>query len=288
MTGVADDHTSRRAAGIAGPVILIGGAEDRRRDRVILTRFVEMAGGADARIVVISTASALGDLAHAKYADLFSDLGAADVVGLRPTSREEASHPDAAAPLADATGVYLTGGNQMRLMSVVSGTRLEDALASAHDRGAVVAGTSAGASALAGHMVAFGRPGQSPKHRMVHLSAGLGLAPDVVVDQHFEQRGRWGRLLAAVALAPKLIGLGLDEDTAAVVYADRTLEVLGKGSVTVVDGRDVTTDAYHASGHRPMLVSGARVHALPAGTWFDLRARGLLPLDEAEEREASE
>ena len=269
-------------------MFLIGGAEDKRRDRMILGRFVEMAGAGEARIAVVSTASTLGEHAHARYAELFASLGAAAVTGLRPVTREEADDPALSAPLREATGVYLTGGNQLRLMSVVGGTRLEDAIASAHDRGAVVAGTSAGASAAATHMLAYGRPGPSPKHRMVHLSAGLGLVDGVVVDQHFEQRGRWGRLLAAVALSPRLVGIGLDEDTAAIIYPDRTLEVVGAGSVTIVDGAGMATDAHVVHGHRPMMVSGARVHTLPAGYRFDLRARGLLPTEQAEEREASE
>jgi cyanophycinase len=274
--------------GVAGPVILIGGAEDKRRDRIILTRFVEMAGGEDAHVVIISTASTLGDLATERYGELFEELGVNRVTGLRPLTREEANDPTVAGTLADATGIFLTGGNQVRLVSVVGGTRLEDALASAHDRGAVVGGTSAGASAVSTHMVAFGRPGASPKHRMIHISAGLGLVDGVVVDQHFEQRGRMGRLLAAVALSPRLIGIGLDEDTAAVIYPDRTLEVLGKGSVTLVDGAEIATDAFNMKGHRPMMVSGAVIHALPAGYRFDLRARRLLGDGQEQLPEASE
>ena len=123
---------------------------------------------------------------------------------------------------------------------------------------------------------------------MVHISAGLGLVEDVIVDQHFEQRGRMGRLLAAVALSPKLLGLGLDEDTAAIIYADRTLEVVGKGAVTIVDGSNVATDAFQIKGYRPMMVSGAMVHALPAGYWFDLRSRKLITPQALEEKEASE
>jgi cyanophycinase len=110
----------------------------------------------------------------------------------------------------------------------------------------------------------------------------------VVVDQHFEQRGRWGRLLAAVALSPKLLGIGLDEDTAAVIHADRTLEVIGRGAVTVVDGAGVSTDAHEMKGHRPMMVSGAVVHALPSGYRFDLRARRLIPSEIPGELEANE
>jgi cyanophycinase len=274
--------------GMAGPVMMIGGAEDKRRDRVILTRFIEFAGGSDSNIVVISTASSMGELAAARYAELFGGLGAGKVVGIRPLTREQANAPEAYEPFKEATGVFLTGGNQLRLVTVVGATKLEDALVSAHDRGAVVGGTSAGASAVAAHMVAFGRSGASPKHRMIHLSAGLGLVQGIVVDQHFEQRGRWGRLLAAVALSPRLLGIGLDEDTAAVIHADRTLEVIGRGSVTIVDGSQVATDAHQMHGHRPMMVSGAIVHALPSGSRFDLRARQLLSAEDAGGLEASE
>lgn len=274
--------------GMAGPVMMIGGAEDKRRDRVILTRFIEFAGGSDSNIVVISTASSMGELAAARYAELFTGLGAGKVVGIRPLTREQANAPEAYEPFKEATGVFLTGGNQLRLVTVVGATKLEDALVSAHDRGAVVGGTSAGASAVAAHMVAFGRSGASPKHRMIHLSAGLGLVQGIVVDQHFEQRGRWGRLLAAVALSPRLLGIGLDEDTAAVIHADRTLEVIGRGSVTIVDGSQVATDAHQMHGHRPMMVSGAIVHALPSGSRFDLRARQLLSAEDAGGLEASE
>src|SRR5207302_4196597 len=149
----------------------------------------------------------------------------------------------------------------------------------AHGRGVVVAGTSAGASAVATHMMAFGSSGATPKHRMAHVSVGLGLLVNVVVDQHFEQRTRLGRLLAVVAQSPSLIGLGLDEDTAAVIDANDILEVIGRGSVTIVDGSDVITDAFRTTGHKPMMVSNARLHSLPAGYRFDLRARRVLPLD---------
>jgi cyanophycinase len=273
--------------GSRGPVMVIGGAEDKRGERKVLSRFVDLAG-ADPHLVVLSTASMRGEEATARYGELFTELGAARVTGTRPLTREEAGDPATCEVLADADGIFLTGGNQVRLVSVIGGTRLEDALFSARDRGAVIAGTSAGASAVAAHMVAFGRPGASPRHRMVHISAGLGLVDDVIVDQHFEQRGRMGRLLAAIALSPKLLGLGLDEDTAAIIYADRTLEVVGKGAVTIVDGSDVATDSFQIKGYRPMMVSGAVVHALPAGYWFDLRSRMLIPPEVLEEKEASE
>jgi cyanophycinase len=286
----SDEASARllRPLGGAGPVLLIGGAEDKVRDKVILSRFVEAVGGSDGRVVVVSTASSLGELATVRYRELFEGLGIGHVSGLRPEERAEADDPDVGRALDDATGVFLTGGNQLRLSSVVAGTRLADAIHRAHDRGAAVAGTSAGASSLATHMMAFGRAGESPKARMAQLAAGLGILSGVVVDQHFSQRGRVGRLLAVVAQSPSLVGLGLDEDTCAIVHADRTMEVIGRGAVTVIDGSHVLTDAHKAKGHRPIMVSGAIVHSLPTGTWFDLRARTLLADPPGIEREASE
>jgi len=270
--------------------MVIGGAEDKLRDKAILSRFAKFAGGSEGRVVVISTASSLGDQATEMYRELFLDLGLGEVTGLRPEEREEADDPAVVSALQGATGVYLTGGNQSRLAAVVAGTRLGDALFLAHDRGAVLAGTSAGASAMASHMVAFGRSGSTPKNRMAQLSAGLGILQGLVIDQHFEQRGRIGRLLAIVAGSPSLLGVGLDEDTCAIVHADQTIQVIGRGAVTIVDGSHVKTDAYRGKGYRPLMVSGAVLHSLPAGYWFDLRARKLLAADDAlaAEREASE
>jgi len=257
-------------------VLMIGGAEDKAKAKRILTRFVKLAGGAEANIAVVSTASQLGPEAAEVYTSIFRELGAASVHGLHPLERHEAEGPEMPAALVGATGVFLTGGNQLRLTSVVAGTRLGSAIHLAHDRGAVVAGTSAGASAMAGHMMAFGDPGATPRHGHVQLAAGLGLVPDVVVDQHFEQRTRLGRLLAAISQSPSLIGIGLDEDTAAIVYADRSLEVVGRGAVTVVDGSNVRTDAHRLRGRRPMMVSGVILHSIPEGYWFDLRQRALI------------
>ena len=265
--------------GPVGPVMVIGGAEDKLGERVILSRFVELAGGDQAQIVVISTASSLGDAATDLYRHLLGRIGARTITGLCPETREEANDPQAVAALTSATGIFMTGGNQLRLSSIIGGTALGAAILDAHGRGVVVAGTSAGASAVATHMMAFGSSGATPKHRMAHVSVGLGLLVNVVVDQHFEQRTRLGRLLAVVAQSPSLIGLGLDEDTAAVIDGNDILEVIGRGSVTIVDGSDVITDAFRTTGHKPMMVSNARLHSLPAGYRFDLRARRVLPLD---------
>src|SRR5438874_256755 len=260
------------------PVMVIGGAEDKLRDRVVLGRFVHLAGGSEACIAVLSTASSLGEIATELYRETFGRLGVAEVLGLRPQTREEANDPALAAKLENVTGIFITGGNQLKLSSVIGGTRLGSAIHEAHDRGVVVAGTSAGATAIASHRMAFGSSGATPKHRMAQVAVGLGLLVNVVIDQHFEQRTRLGRLLAVVAQSPSLIGLGLDEDTAAVIDGNDILEVIGRGSVTIVDGTDVITDAFQTTGHKPMMVSNARLHSIPAGYRFDLRARRVLPL----------
>jgi cyanophycinase len=280
MTGIAT----------AGPVMVIGGAEDKLRDKAILARFAKFAGGPEGHVVVISSASSLGDAATVVYRELFLGLGIGRVTGLRPEERAEADDPASAASVQQASGVFLTGGNQSRLASVVAGTRMGDALFLARDRGAVLAGTSAGASAMASHMVAFGRSGSTPKNRMAQLSAGLGILQGMVIDQHFEQRGRIGRLLAIVAGSPSLLGVGLDEDTCAIVHGDRSMQVIGRGAVTIVDGSHVKSDAHRGKGYRPIMVSGAILHSLPSGYWFDLRARQLLAAEHAleQEREASE
>jgi len=268
---------SRFPPATAGVLMAIGGAEDKLGDKAVLARFVRLAGGDSARVLVVSTASSLGEEVTDLYRTVFGALGVAEVEALQPRTREQAERPRAAAAVERASGIFLTGGNQLRLAMVVGGTAMGRALTEAYLRGAVVAGTSAGASALGEHMVSFGRPGETPRQRMGQLSSGLGLLAGVVVDQHFGERNRIGRLLAMVAQSPALLGIGVDEDTAAVIGGDGVLEVIGRGAVTVVDGSAVVSDAYEVRQHRPLLVSGAVLHALPAGCRFDLAARKLLP-----------
>lgn len=272
--------TGRLASIAGGTLFAIGGAEDRLSRRVVLREFVRRAGGKGTRVAVVATASALGPEILDTYDELFVGLGAAPVLRLRPETRDEADDPALAEALDDVDAVFMTGGNQVKLAAVVVGTAFGAALRRAHARGAVVGGTSAGASAVSEHMVAFGSEGDTPRQGMTQLSAGLGLLPGVVVDQHFDQRSRYGRLLSLVARSPSLLGLGIDEDTAAVITGERLLEVVGKGCVFVVDPARVVTDAHLAEHGAPLLVSGAVVHTLPAGARFDLVDRRLLSFQE--------
>src|SRR3954454_21551858 len=256
-----------------GTVIVIGGAEDKVRDRLILGRFVALAGGREARIAVISTASSMGPEAGERYRAVFTELGAASVVPLHAVTRTQANDEHVARQVREATGVFMTGGKQLRLSSMIGGTRLADAITSRFEAGSVVAGTSAGASAVSSHMIAFGASGATPKHRMAQIAAGLGLLPGVIVDQHFQQRNRLGRLLSLLRENPSRLVLGVDEDTAGVVGPDSVMEVIGRGSITVVDGAASETDAWEIREHRPLMISGVVLHSLPAGYRFVLRRR---------------
>jgi len=256
-----------------GHVMIIGGAEDKVRERVILARFIKLAGGSDARIAVISSASSLGPLAGEMYKRVFGELGASDVSPIHAMTRAQANDPDAARIVHDSTGIFMTGGNQLRLSSTIGGTALAQQIVRRHREGAVVAGTSAGASAMSTHMVAFGASGSTPKQRMVQMAAGLGILPGVIVDQHFEARNRLGRLLAIIASNPSLLGIGVDEDTAGVVGPDRVLEVIGRRSVTILDGAESETDAWEVKAHRPVMISNVVLHSLPQGYRFDLERR---------------
>jgi cyanophycinase len=271
-----------------GALFVIGGAEDKLGRRTVLRDFVDACGGPDAVIAIVPTASSLGPEVVDLYGALFGRLGAAGVRGIRPETRAEADDPGLVAELDGVTGVFMTGGNQLKLSTVVTGTAFAQALKDAHRRGVVIGGTSAGASVQSSYMVAFGPGGATPKQRMTQLAAGLGLLDNCVIDQHFAQRNRYGRLLSLVAQSPGLLGIGVDEDTAAVVTQERYLNVIGRGAVTVVDGRDLTTNAHAAKGTGPLLMSGARLHVLPAGAKFDLMKRELVAASTEVDRAVAE
>jgi cyanophycinase len=278
---------------MVGTLFAIGGAEAKLRRRTVLGAFVA-AAGADARIAAVSSASSLGVEVVEVYRTVFTALGAREVISLRPESRAQARDPDLVESLRTVSAIFMTGGNQLKLSSLITGTAFGDAIQEAYQRGVVVGGTSAGASILAEHMIAFGAGGSTPKQRMSQLSAGLGLLRGVVIDQHFEQRNRYGRLLSLVAQSPSLLGLGIDEDTAAVIHDGDRLEVIGRGAVTVVDGQHLVSNAFAAKRTAPLLVSGAVIHVLPAGSQFDLTSRTLIahqtpvPDHEAVEARAAE
>jgi cyanophycinase len=263
-----------------GDLLVIGGAEDKLGRRTVLREFVERAGGSQARIAVVPTASSLGPEIIEVYAALFGRLGAAEVYGVRPEDRTQASSDEYVDQLDRATGIFMTGGNQLKLSTVIAGTPFADAIVAARERGVTIAGTSAGASIQSSHMVAFGPGGSTPKQRMTQVAAGLGLVEDCVIDQHFAQRNRYGRLLMIVSQSPQLLGMGVDEDTAAVISRTDEAEILrvvGRGSVTLFDGNQMVTNAHEAKMGKPVLASGVVLHVLPEGSTFNMTTRTLVP-----------
>ncbi len=251
-------------------LFIIGGAEDRLGKATVLRRFVRLAGGRRAQIVLIPTASSFQDEVVEAYRDVFTRLGAPDPEVVNPADRQAAHDPALVALLDTATGIFMSGGSQLKLSQRLPGTPLGDALHRAHARGAVIGGTSAGASIMSQFMISMGDEGITPRQRHSQLSAGLGLLEGVIIDQHFAQRARYGRLMSMVAASPSLIGIGIDEDTAIEVRDRTTFTVHGSGAVFVLDCREAVSDAPDARRGAPLMVSGAVVHSLPAGATFDL------------------
>ena len=259
--------------GERGWIVPIGGAEDKEHDPRILKRFVRVCGGSEADIVVIPTASRLEDTG-ARYEKIFSELGAARVTSLNFATRADGEREDWLERIAYATGVFFTGGNQLRLSTILVGTRAAKMIRQTNAAGVAVGGTSAGASILSEHMIAFGAEGGSPRADSVRLAPGLGLTNRFIIDQHFRQRDRLGRLTAALAYNPFVVGIGLDEDTAAFISPDDTLEVEGSGAVTVVDAHDLQFSSMAQAGEDdPVCLLGLGVHILIAGATFNLHTR---------------
>ncbi|MBP7366877.1 MAG: cyanophycinase [Pseudoxanthomonas sp.] len=256
-----------------GWIIPIGGAEDKDANPSILQRFVELCGGSEADIVVIPTASRLKDTGP-RYEELFRGMGVAQVEVLDFDTRRDCQEEGRLARLARASGIFFTGGNQLRLSTILGGTHVARTIRLRNAQGVTVAGTSAGAGFLSEHMIAFGSEGSSPRASSVRLAPGLGLTNRFVIDQHFRQRDRLGRLTAALAYNPFAIGIGLDEDTAAFISPDDTLEVEGSGAVTVVDAHDLQFSSMaHADEDDPVCMLGLGVHILIAGATFNLHTR---------------
>lgn len=256
-----------------GWIVPIGGGEEKEQHAVILERFVQLCGGRDARVAVIPTASKLADTGD-RYAAIFKELGVADVEVMDFDTRRDSDESGRVAALADCDGVFLTGGNQLRLATLLGGTNVARALRELNARGGHIAGTSAGASFLSEHMIAFGDDDRTPHAGSVTLAPGLGLTNRVVIDQHFTQRGRLGRLITALAFNPFLVGLGLDEDTAAFIGPDQTVEVEGSGTLTIVDASKLKFSSMdRAAADDPVSMLGLTMHVLIRGATFNLHTR---------------
>lgn len=256
-----------------GYIIPIGGAEEKIRDPEILRRFVRICGGKRARLAIVPTASESRETGR-RYEKVFKEIGVREARVYPFATREDCERSDELDDLAEADGVYLTGGNQLRLSTTLGGTPVAQRLRRMNADGVHVAGTSAGAGFLAEHMIAFGDEGFSPQADMVALAPGLGLTNRVIVDHHFRQRERLGRLMTALGYNPFAIGVGLDEDTAAFIGPDDTLEVAGSGALTIVDPSELEYSSMDSAREsEPVCLVGLRLHILVDGWSFDVQRR---------------
>jgi cyanophycinase len=267
---------SVRAAGMRGPLVIIGGHEDRTGEMAILREVAMRARGGP--LVVVTVASTVADELFAEYRAAFQKLGV-ETVQLPIERRSDALDPGKCTMLEGAGGVFFTGGDQLRLTSELGGTPAAALIYRVCERGGVIAGTSAGASVLGQTMPVSGAQDNSPRVRdQLRLVPGLGFVRNVIFDQHFAQRGRIGRIVGAVAQNPGMLGIGIDEDTAIVLESHDRLRVLGSGAVTIVDGRAISyTNVNDADSDHAMTVFDLRVHVLSEGDGFDLKAHTPMP-----------
>lgn len=256
-----------------GYVIPIGGAEEKIENPEILQRFVDLAGGSDAVISVIPTASQLPDTGD-RYKEIFSGLGAGETHSLPIDERSDTKNPDYLTTLERSSGIFITGGNQLRLSTILGGTPIAQAVRRLNAAGVHYAGTSAGAAIVSQHMIIGGQTGVVPTEGGVNLAPGMGLNNTVVVDQHFNERNRLARLLSAVSYNPSLLGIGLDEDTAAFIDGDNEFTVVGSGAITVIDPSDIDYSSMaDASPGDALTLLNLKLHILAAGSRFDITER---------------
>lgn len=261
-----------------GNLIIIGGAEDKTGDCLILKTFVDLSG-LEAKLTVITTAAENSNEVGNQYKSLFLKFGAARADILNIGTRDDADSKAYASLISESSGIFFTGGDQLRITSILGGTKVYAALHDAYGRGTVIAGTSAGASVMSRTMIVEGIDNDPARKCTLKMAPGLGLVDRVLIDQHFHQRGRIGRLLCGVAENPSILGIGIDEDTAVKVFPDNHFEVIGRNSVTVVDGRYIkSSNVSELKPEENLAIANVTLHVLPSGYGYDLEERTVLRL----------
>jgi len=270
---------------VDGTLLIIGGAEDKKGDCKILKQFVQMAEARGGKIVIMTAATQYPEKVSSEYIKLFKRLGAGKVVSLDIPSRQQAQLPETSEVILSSGGVFFTGGDQLRITSLLGGTEVDYALHEAYRRGTVIAGTSAGASVMSATMIIGGDGDSTPQQSSISMGPGMGLVREVVIDQHFAQRGRLGRLVSTVAQQPAMLGVGIDEDTAVIINSKGEMKVIGSQTVTIVDGNNCEhTNVSEAKPEQPLALTGLTVHILPEGYGYDLQDKRALVPEEDEAR----
>ena len=260
-------------------VMVIGGAEDKVHGREILHTFFARAGSTDASIVILPCASREPTIIGDRYRRIFEEMGAKEIQILDIRERTQGEDPSWQDYLEKCTGVFMTGGDQLRLCALLADTPLMEKVRLLVQMGQItLAGTSAGAAVMGHHMIAGGGSGESPNRALVDMATGLGIIPEVIVDQHFHNRNRMARLMSAIASHPDRLGIGIDEDTCAMFERDGTIQVMGKGTVSIVDPAEICYNNEPLVGTTdPLSLGNLRVHILCHGGRYNLRSRSLLP-----------
>jgi cyanophycinase len=263
------EKTSRRER--QGTLVIIGGHEDHEGERIILKEVASHVK--DGRLLLATIASHEPDGYLEKYRASFSDLGVTEVTELYIEEREQATMEEKLEGLRNVNAVFFSGGDQLRITSLIGDTPIYQHVHDIFANGGVIAGTSAGASAMSETMLVRGSNASSFRIGDLSMAPGLGLLPNVIIDQHFAERGRIGRLIGAVSQNPRVLGIGIDEDTAIVVQGHR-FKVIGAGAVYLVDAGHVShTNIAEASADEALSIYDLTLHVLSAGDGFDLEAR---------------
>ncbi len=267
MPAITKDDNSTR-----GYVIPMGGEVEKFDNPVILERFFDLSGGSKANILVIPTASELTETGP-DYANLFESMGCRSRY-IPVDEREDCFKEEIQSALKDVTGIFITGGNQLRLSTILGGTPVAKLIRNLNAHGVHVAGTSAGAAIMSEHMIAGGASGPTPRENGVTMAPGLGLTNKIIIDQHFSQRDRIGRLMTALSYNPFVSGIGIDENTAAFIDPDGLLEVLGNGAVTVLDPGELSHSSMaNTRPEEPITLIGMKLHVLASGAQYDINSR---------------
>lgn len=255
-------------------LIIIGGKEDRTADKVILGEVARRVGSGK---LVVSTAAMPNETNQLfeEYEKAFRALGVKHLFKLDIRNREDAKRESKVRILDDAQAVFFTGGDQVKITSQIGDTLIFNRIREIYENGGLIAGTSAGAAVMSETMMVNG--GDEESHVIggsVRMAPGFGLISDVLIDQHFMERGRVGRLIGAVAQNPRNLGIGIDEQTAIIVEQDTSFYVLGSGAVYVVDGSEVSySNIAEEAMNKTLSIYDMRVHTLSQGDWFDLKTR---------------
>lgn len=267
-----------------GNLIIIGGAEDKKEKCEILKEVVKKTKEKDGYLVVLTVATDYPEEVGATYKNTFKKLNLSDVKVVHIRDREEANEEDNARAVEEAASIFFTGGDQLKITSLVGGTPIYESLKKAYINGVLIVGTSAGASCVCSTMVVSGVDDEAPSRCTIKMSPGLDIIRGVLIDQHFAQRGRIGRLLSAVAQNPEILGIGIDENTAIVFEGSGQFRVVGSGAITIADGNHIThTNASEQDPNEILAITNIKLHILPKEYKYDVINRIPILKDKHEE-----